>query len=605
MSLSDFARLSNKDLQLYKQLNDLSYKSVNGKRQDVRNFREGVVDIGKIHFNQPKDVLTKDMILEFQKEQENQRLKTPGYIDPVSGDEFKYNPTGLNDALEVFTPKDLTLLGTAATETDIQNKEQELSKEGLELKKIDKEIAKNLIDERKAKEKIMKLEVKLQELQKEIDQLNAKKAGTTDAKEIKIIDGNINKTKAAQTKRQTELTAQQKSLQDIKQDFIQLDTDASNQQNVIDNLLQELKLISDNIAENKSEEQAVINRNKALVKKYEEEFNIKNSNRSRIQKDIYESDQEFLNRLQTLEAEKFDVNLYKTKAEMDQQEKLHDNLKTIILDESKIWEVIKSLSNDEIFNINKYFNIISTRLLKIYGFNNKNVSETDLKNELIKTLDILTYEPDKIYELEEQDTPVITSSTPKTMGDFETDLVDNSIFLKNVNNGKQYYFKIGMKDNKKMLFSSKTNDQGTFKNLDFRSEFKRILRDLELNLPANKGILDALFGTDLNREIVYDFLKNGGLAPIDVSKINKKTEIGKIVYGFGLKNIPNVVDFGNLKLLLKKLFLKNELSIKDKNMHNIMGFKNIGNLSDNFVKIIMDITSNKKPSIYNKSIKNR
>ena len=53
---------------------------------------------------------------------------------------------------------------------------------------------------------------------------------------------------------------------------------------------------------------------------------------------------------------------------MDQQEKLHDNLKTIILDESKIWEVIKSLSNDEIFNINKYFNIISTRLLKIYGF---------------------------------------------------------------------------------------------------------------------------------------------------------------------------------------------------------------------------------------------
>jgi hypothetical protein len=126
MSLSDFARLSNKDLQLYKQLNDLSYKSVNGKRQDVRNFREGVVDIGKIHFNQPKDVLTKDMILEFQKEQENQRLKTPGFIDPVSGDEFKYNPTGLNDALEVFAPKDLTFLGAPATESDIRDKDQDV-----------------------------------------------------------------------------------------------------------------------------------------------------------------------------------------------------------------------------------------------------------------------------------------------------------------------------------------------------------------------------------------------------------------------------------------------------------------------------------------------
>ncbi len=91
-------------------------------------------------------------------------------------------------------------------------------------------------------------------------------------------------------------------------------------------LMAELRLIMDNYEEYTAEERAVKNINKAITKKYEDEFNIKNSN-FRIQRDVDENETDFLNRLQTLEAEKFDVNLYKTKAEMDQQEKLHDHLK--------------------------------------------------------------------------------------------------------------------------------------------------------------------------------------------------------------------------------------------------------------------------------------
>ena len=34
MSLNDYARLSNNDLELYKQLSDSSYRSINGKRQN-------------------------------------------------------------------------------------------------------------------------------------------------------------------------------------------------------------------------------------------------------------------------------------------------------------------------------------------------------------------------------------------------------------------------------------------------------------------------------------------------------------------------------------------------------------------------------------------
>ena len=112
MSLNDYARLSNNDLELYKQLSDSSYRSINGKRQNSRNFKEGVLNLGQIHFEQPKNTLTKEMILDYQKEQQNK----PAYEDTTSGDKFKYLPSNFNDPLNPYNP---TLLptGAAATET--------------------------------------------------------------------------------------------------------------------------------------------------------------------------------------------------------------------------------------------------------------------------------------------------------------------------------------------------------------------------------------------------------------------------------------------------------------------------------------------------------
>ncbi len=87
MSLNDYARL-------YKQLSDSSYKSIIGKRQSTRKFKDGVLNLGQIHFEQPKDVLTKEMILEYQKEQQ----RKPAYITS-SGDQFQYVPSNINDPL--------------------------------------------------------------------------------------------------------------------------------------------------------------------------------------------------------------------------------------------------------------------------------------------------------------------------------------------------------------------------------------------------------------------------------------------------------------------------------------------------------------------------
>ncbi len=79
-------------------MSDSSYRSINGKRQSSRNFKEGVLNLGQIHFEQPKNILTKEMILEYQKEQENK----PAYTDIISGDEFKYVPSNINEPLNVY-----------------------------------------------------------------------------------------------------------------------------------------------------------------------------------------------------------------------------------------------------------------------------------------------------------------------------------------------------------------------------------------------------------------------------------------------------------------------------------------------------------------------
>ncbi len=92
MGLYDYATLSIKDLELHKQLSNSSYRSINGKRQSSRKFKDGVLNLGQIHFEQSKDVLTKEMVLEYQTEQQNR----PAYVDTTTGDQFNYAPSNVN-----------------------------------------------------------------------------------------------------------------------------------------------------------------------------------------------------------------------------------------------------------------------------------------------------------------------------------------------------------------------------------------------------------------------------------------------------------------------------------------------------------------------------
>jgi hypothetical protein len=193
MSLNDYARLSNNDLELYKQLSDSSYRSINGKRQSSRNFKDGVLNLGQIHFEQPKDVLTKEMILEYQKEQQGK----PVYTDITSGDQFNYIPSNINEQLNVFNPTNLPS-GAAATENDVGNKKFELENALKDLQKLEEE--KNQKEEEKVNLEMKKIKLE-DERQKMIDTLNDKSTEETDVdNKIMQLDADIK----SNTNRQTD-----------------------------------------------------------------------------------------------------------------------------------------------------------------------------------------------------------------------------------------------------------------------------------------------------------------------------------------------------------------------------------------------------------------
>jgi hypothetical protein len=105
---------------LQAQFSEMSYQVVNGTRPAPRNFREGTLEVGKMHFTTPQDRITKEMKMDYQKTEQEKRTNI---IDPTTGKPLLYQTTGLSDAIDTFRPIDYGPLGAPATEDDVRNYE--------------------------------------------------------------------------------------------------------------------------------------------------------------------------------------------------------------------------------------------------------------------------------------------------------------------------------------------------------------------------------------------------------------------------------------------------------------------------------------------------
>jgi hypothetical protein len=136
---------------LNSELADISYRAVNGKRQKQRNFTEGMLNVGTIHFNTPKSQITKDMILDYQDEQQQKH-----YVD-AANQKLQYFPTEVTDALNVYTPIQLGSLGREATEEDLYKETENLKQLYDDLQTLEEEINKKRKENPILKKNLQKL----------------------------------------------------------------------------------------------------------------------------------------------------------------------------------------------------------------------------------------------------------------------------------------------------------------------------------------------------------------------------------------------------------------------------------------------------------------
>ena len=182
---------------LLNELSDISYKATGGVAQSRAN--SGVINPGKIHFEQPKDEITKEMILDYQKEQQKP-------FTDIHGNEMSYYPSiyrfDVTD-YQHFVPINLGVLGREANETDIE--------------KIDQNIKHDVDNYDITEHNIKMVTNKLNEYNQKI-LLNDEKL-RENANRIKYIDDELKKINPASlTTLQAELASKQAALLTVKRD---------------------------------------------------------------------------------------------------------------------------------------------------------------------------------------------------------------------------------------------------------------------------------------------------------------------------------------------------------------------------------------------------
>ena len=609
---------------LQAQLADRSYQAINGTRQSVRNFREGTLNIGTMHFSTPDEKITKEMIMDYQKKEQEKH-----YDDGTN--KFQYVPTGLTDSLKIFSPKAYKTFKDGATE-EILKKEQDT------LNTIYEDLRTSLQEAKTKKKEIVSKTDETNTKQHEIDEtLDKLKAEQLILKEL-----TAKAKKEKDATRKAEIKAEMKIVEDkilieipaklltLRGEHLALDTERKRlvkdyntfittvvtpRQVAAGNQITEIEQVKDNIKINKEAQQDVNNKNKEITKKYTETFNIANRDRYSIQQDPYESDADYIARISKIEASPYDANVFKEKAANEGNKQLMANLRNSLRDEVKISEIVKSFSPEEVFIINTNWKAIQEQLKIKFGINNPIVKVKDYNDEIINVIDTLQNKPFGATLLPASTTSASSSVTlagaiaptstkplihsDGTPSDFISAVENNSLYIGNVVNGKAIWVKIGYKSRNFIMFSNTTNDEKSFRAFkhtgmdDF--SFKKIMQILGLDKDID--IRNQLFGPPGSTAIdKFNHLKDNIKLSIESGKVF--FEGTEHVYGWGIKHdeeVPKLANFGKNIILLNKLYYKNILSVKNKKMHSVEHMPNV-KVSDTLADIIFNMCKNEHPT---------
>ena len=144
--INRLAQESIKQNKLISQLSEISYRAINGKRQNARNFNEGTLNVGTMNFNTAPDKITKDMYLDYQKAEQAKH-----YNDGTN--KFQYDPTGLFDPMGAATIPLNTATSIPLSGTTVEATEQDVNNETTQWRKLhqDLEDYKKILEQIKTK----------------------------------------------------------------------------------------------------------------------------------------------------------------------------------------------------------------------------------------------------------------------------------------------------------------------------------------------------------------------------------------------------------------------------------------------------------------------
>ena len=609
------------DSSLLTELSDISYKSTKGKREKTRNLKEGIVDLGKIPFevNPPKDKITKEMIEDYHKSQ------LEPFRDPVTGalmpnkylpPDFKYE---VADLQANYTPVNFTHTGAPATQVVMNGIERNLNK---------------IVTDLKAAEKAYVLDdVRITFLKEALNSgfviLRNKATGKVSAR-IALNPRQQNDYPIELTKLEAKKTA-------IENDIKSLTTKFDNTKLLLQQATDNFNLNTNGLREHELDK-------KRNLDKYRDTLLTLNRSLYMDSQQPNETDEDYLNRMKAVETEQYDMDLYNSRIELEQSQKLKNNLRQLFNKDDLIENIVKSFKQDQQFIINKHFAAIKEYFLDVYGKNNSNLDLKDIVEIITSHLEKIL-NPSVEYEVEEEDptaaaaaaSAATTTSEPIPIGglvradgsggtiptDFNYGTEKDSLFIENTKTGKHAYFKIGVDPttNKQILLYSIDENKlgGNFKQVMERDTQGRSTDDLLRNIIdkylnmdayAKDKILDKK-STNINK--FMELLEKGPyqIKPFK-SGIKKKLLMdtsGKKFsrYGAGVNDpkqeLPEYAFFGNIVVMLRKLYYKNVLSVKSKSGRMIDGLNN-SKVSNSFVDIIMDMYADKDVSSSIKSLKN-
>jgi hypothetical protein len=287
------------------------------------------------------------------------------------------------------------------------------------------------------------------------------------------------------------------------------------------------------------------------------DFNRLNMGRTQLFREPDETEEDFYLRLVAMGNVEADPADIEKQIQTDILLKAKKNILQLTNDESKAETVIKMLSTDERFQMNKFFPKIKKSYSENFGINNKDMDANEISQFIQNEL----------------------TSGQSLVSPAEDDLMTTK--LKKLGKKRLYFLVDVLNDADPSLNLIKGSVDATINEMDKKDIYKTDMFIDNFNKVSRMDpnrVLDPL-------PVVF---KPRGLAAASGEEA-LKADIGS-----GLKNqvLPQTVIFGKIALDLNKLFYQNVLSIKRHNGNKIIGHKN-KRVSDNFVEIVFKMFDNK------------